>query len=223
MPTSLASSRCPRRLAPLIVTLLLLATAAPAAAQLSSPAAPAPRAAAEAPRPFEAMSRTILEGRDRLLAPRPERDSVVSAARSQLGLRYRLGALVPGRAFDCSGLVKWVLGLFEIEMPRTAAQQARQGVELPKDPDRLLPGDLLYFGRGTRVTHIGIYVGEGRFVHASNRRKGVIESPVPAASSTWWRGARRVIPAPLDHPEALFEGAGTAAPQARPSTVHRAM
>lgn len=223
MPTSLAPAPTLRRLAPLIVTPLFLATASPAAAQLASPAPASPRANVEAPRPFEAFSRTILEGRDRLLAARPERDSVVSAARSQLGLRYRLGALAPGRAFDCSGLVKWVLGLFDIEMPRTAAQQAQQGIELPRDPDRLLPGDLLYFGRGKRITHIGIYVGEGRYVHASNVRKGVIESPVPAASSAWWRGARRIIPTPLDNPESLFEGLGTGAPQARPSTVLRAM
>jgi cell wall-associated NlpC family hydrolase len=188
----------------LTATLSALLWAAPVAAQAGGPRAERSLVAAP-PRPFEAMSRTLLAGRDKLLAG-AARDSLVLAARSQLGLRYRLGALAPGRAFDCSGLVKWVLGLFEIDMPRTAAQQARSGLALPKDPDRLLPGDLLYFGRGTRVTHIGIYVGDGRYVHASNRRTGVIESPLPAASSTWWHGARRVIATPLDDLDALFEG-----------------
>lgn len=156
------------------------------------------------PRPFEAMSRTILAGKEKLTAA-PSRDSVVQVARSQLGLRYRLGALAPGKAFDCSGLVKWVLGLFEIEMPRTAALQARTGIELPKDPARLLPGDLLYFGKGRRITHIGIYVGDGRYVHAANRRVGVVESDLPSSTSTWWHGARRVIPTPMDDLDSLFE------------------
>jgi cell wall-associated NlpC family hydrolase len=200
-----ASSRIPFLLGHgVAATVSALLWAAPLAAQADGPRAERTLVAAP-PRPFEAVSRTLLAGRDKLLAG-AARDSLVMAARSQLGLRYRLGALAPGRAFDCSGLVKWVLGLFEIEMPRTAAQQARTGLALPKDPGRLLPGDLLYFGRGKRVTHIGIYVGEGRYVHASNRRTGVIESPLPAVTSTWWRGARRIIATPLDDLDALFEG-----------------
>lgn len=102
------------------------------------------------PRPFEALSRTILNGRDKLVAAAP-RDSVVEAVRSQLGLRYRLGALAPGRAFDCSGLVKWVMGLFEIELPRTAALQARTGIELPKDP-RQVRSTLIFRVLQTRPT-----------------------------------------------------------------------
>ena len=58
----------------------------------------------------------------------------------------------------------------------------------------LMKLDLLLFGRGTRVTHIGIYVGEGKYVHAANRRKGVIESEISPPDSRWWKGARRVIP-----------------------------
>jgi len=196
MPT--ARLRQILRLAPLLGVAGVLA-GAPLAAQDAA----GRTLGAAPPRPFEAMSRTLLRGRDKLLAA-PSRDSVVQVARSAVGLGYRLGAIAPGRAFDCSGLVKWVLGLFDIALPRTAAQQALSGIELPKDPERLLPGDLLYFGRGRRITHIGIYVGEGRYVHASNRRVGVVESPLPAASSSWWRGARRVIPSPLDDPGALF-------------------
>ena len=68
-----------------------------------------------------------------------------------------------------------------------------------------LPGDLLYFGKGKRVTHIGIYVGDGRYVHAANRRTGIVESELPTSSSTWWHGARRVIATPMDDLDALFE------------------
>lgn len=135
-------------------------------------------------KPFAALSRTLLGGRD----------SLVRLARQQVGLQYKLGAVKPGLAFDCSGLVKWIMAAFDLKLPRTAAEQARLGTPVPRDTAHLLPGDLLFFGRGKRVTHIGIYVGEGKYVHAANRRKGVIESEVASPSSRWWKGARRVIP-----------------------------
>jgi cell wall-associated NlpC family hydrolase len=141
---------------------------------------------AQAEKPFEALSRTVLAGRD----------SLVRLTRQQVGLKYRLGAVRPGLAFDCSGLVKWVMAAFDLHLPRTAAEQARLGIEIPKDTAQLIPGDLLFFGRGKRVTHIGIYVGEGRYVHAANRRKGVIESNVSSATSRWWKGVRRVFVEP---------------------------
>jgi cell wall-associated NlpC family hydrolase len=134
-------------------------------------------------KPFEALSRTLLGGRD----------SLVRLTKQQVGLKYKLGAVKPGLAFDCSGLVKWIMAAFDLHLPRTAAEQARLGIEVPRDTAQLLPGDLLFFGRGKRVTHIGIYVGEGRYVHAANRRKGVIESEVSPPNSRWWKGARRVI------------------------------
>lgn len=137
-------------------------------------------------KPFAALSRALLGGRD----------SLVSLAKQQVGLKYKWGAVKPGLAFDCSGLVKWVMEAFDLHLPRTAAQQAKLGVEVPKDPTQLLPGDLLFFGRGKRVTHIGIYVGEGKYVHAASRRKGVIESDVTKTMPRWWKGARRLLVEP---------------------------
>lgn len=137
-------------------------------------------------KPFAALSRALLAGRD----------SLVNLTKQQVGLKYRYGAVKPGLAFDCSGLVKWVMEAFDLHLPRTAAQQARLGVAVPKDTAQLLPGDLLYFGRGKRVTHIGIYVGEGKYVHAANRRKGVIESEVAKAKPRWWKGVRRLLVEP---------------------------
>ena len=134
-------------------------------------------------KPFAALSRAILEGRD----------SLAKLSRQQVGLRYRYGALRPGNAFDCSGLVKWVMSMFDLHLPRTAAEQARLGLEVPKDITQLLPGDLLFFGRGREVTHIGIYIGEGKYVHAANRQKGVIESEITATNDRWWKGARRLF------------------------------
>ena len=140
-------------------------------------------AAQSQPKPFEELSRTLLAGRD----------SLVTLTRQQVGLRYRWGAKQPGKAFDCSALVQWVVGLFGRDVPRTAAQQALTGIEVPKDTAQLLPGDLLMFGRGKRVTHVGIYVGEGKYVHAASRRKGVIESEISRAKPTYWKSVRRIF------------------------------
>ena len=146
-------------------------------------AARAQDSAQSLPKPFAELSRTILAGRD----------SLVKVTRQQVGLRYRLGAKQPGKAFDCSALVQWIAGLFGKDMPRTAAQQAEVGVDIPKDTTQLLPGDLLVFGKGKRVTHIGIYVGEGKYIHAANRRKGVIESEIARAKPTYWKSVRRIF------------------------------
>ncbi|MBM4188000.1 MAG: NlpC/P60 family protein [Gemmatimonadetes bacterium] len=134
-------------------------------------------------KPFEALSRTLLAGRD----------SLVQLTKQQVGLKYRYGASEPGRAFDCSALVQWIAGLFGREMPRTAAQQALTGLPVAKDTTQLLPGDLLFFGKGRRVDHIGIYVGEGKYVHAANKRKGVIESDVSRLKARYWKGVRRIF------------------------------
>lgn len=146
-------------------------------------AAGAQAARPEPPKPFAALSRTLLAGRD----------SLVELTRQQVGLRYRLGAKQPGRAFDCSALVQWIAALFGRELPRTAALQAQAGIPVPKDTSALLPGDLLVFGRGQRITHIGIYVGDGKFVHAANPRAGVIETDLAHTKPSWWKGVRRIF------------------------------
>ena len=93
--------------------------------------------------------------------------------------------------------------MFDLHLPRTAEEQARLGLEVPRDTAQLLPGDLLFFGHGQRVTHIGIYIGDGKYVHAANERKGVIESDISASSEGWWKGARRLFVDP-DAIKSLF-------------------
>lgn len=120
------------------------------------------------------------------------RDSIVALARAQLGRRYRLGGTSPARGFDCSGLVQFVLHAVGLEVPRTAAEQARVGVGLAPEVAHLRPGDLLIFGEPA-IDHIGIYVGDGRFIHASSVAGRVIESPVerpPAPLIKPWAGSR---------------------------------
>ena len=125
------------------------------------------------------------------------RDSLVAVARAQIGTRYVFGGTTP-KGFDCSGLVRYVMAALKVELPRTAAQQARVGDEVSTDPSRLRPGDLLTFGRrgGRGVSHIGIYVGEGRYVHASSVAGRVIESDLSRTGSPLikaWRGVRRIV------------------------------
>lgn len=83
---------------------------------------------------------------------------------SLLGAPYKWGASGPN-AFDCSGLVRFVHAQVGISVPRTAAEQFSAAT--PVDLDRIQPGDLLFFRiKGRRVSHVAIYAGDGRFIHA---------------------------------------------------------
>ena len=122
-------------------------------------------------------------------------DSVVAMARAQLDKRYRFGGESP-KGFDCSGLVRYVMAALNVQLPRTAREQARIGEVVPTDTAQLRPGDLLLFGRKGRVTHIAIYVGDGRMVHASTKAHRVVERPLlrkPAKGIPPWIGARRLL------------------------------
>ena len=125
------------------------------------------------------------------------RDSVVAIARAQVGRKYRVGGTTPQRGFDCSGLVKYVLEAMKLDVPRTAREQSRMGWSIRRDTTELRPGDLLLFGKPTSgVSHVGIYVGNGRFVHASSIAGRVIESPLdrpPSPLIKPLRSARRIL------------------------------
>lgn len=118
-------------------------------------------------------------------------DSVIRRARSYMGLRYTWGGERPETGFDCSGFVRHIMRVAGVQLPRTSAEQARMGQEVPRDVSLLRVGDLITFGRGGRISHIGIYVGNGRYIHASSYAGRVTESPLPSRS--WWQGARRVL------------------------------
>lgn len=123
-------------------------------------------------------------------------DSLVQRAREQLGRRYRFAAASPERGFDCSGLVKYVLGAFGVDLPHNAARIAREGEAVSADTATLRPGDLLMFGRGVsaRISHVGIYVGDGKMIHASTSQHRVVEVKVPSKSSPLkLRTVRRVL------------------------------
>lgn len=122
-------------------------------------------------------------------------DGLVARARSQLGTRYVYGGDEPGAGLDCSSFAQYVMQALDIRLPRTAHQQARVGVPVPRDPSQLRPGDLLTFGSKRFTSHVGIYLGEGRFIHASVKSGRVIETTIDRNRSLFrrWQGARRVL------------------------------
>lgn len=150
----------------------------------------ATRVARFVPRPVEIQDTSVLQLPEQTL-----RDSVVAVARRQIGRRYVLGGATPSGGFDCSGLVRFVLAALRLGVPRTAAEQATSGHTVAADTSVLRPGDLVTFGK-SRVHHVGIYTGEGRFIHASVKAGKVIESSITRQSSPLiqrWTGARRLL------------------------------
>lgn len=134
-----------------------------------------------------------------ITSPHSLRDSiVVSLARTAVGTRYVRGGQSLQRGFDCSGLVRHIMIALEVEIPRTSRQQSVSGVAVERDTAELRPGDLLAFAVATRhVSHVGVYIGEGRYIHASSVAGQVIESRLDRPRSPLvkgWRGARRLLP-----------------------------
>lgn len=131
------------------------------------------------------------------------RDAMVGEALSHLGIRYRYGGNSPDQGFDCSGLVSYVafqsLGL---ALPRSAAEIAARGQEVPRND--LVAGDLVFFNTmGRKFSHVGIYLGDDRFVHSPSSGGVVrVEDMTMAYWSKRYNGARR-----LDSPAMTAMGA----------------
>ena len=121
-------------------------------------------------------------------------NAVLMRAISLVGTPYRYGGNTPDTGFDCSGLINYVYrDMLDLALPRTTrGLAAAQGPRIA--PERLSPGDLVFFGNRGNVTHAGIYVGEGRFVHAPSTG-GTVR--LDHLDGHYWRdhysGARRVL------------------------------
>ncbi len=126
--------------------------------------------------------------------PQTPKPGMVERALSWLGVRYRFGGQDEQKGFDCAGLVKRAFSAFAIDLPRTAAAQYRQGCIVERN--ELQPGDLVFFKNTYKrgISHVGIYIGDGEFVHAASRRHAVrvdrLDSPYFA---TRFAGGRRVV------------------------------
>lgn len=129
-------------------------------------------------------------------------EGVVATARVALGKPYLYGGTGRGTTgFDCSGLIQYAYAQQGITLPRVSTAQALTGQEVAKSLDALARGDILTFASqpgGSKVSHVGLYLGEGRFIHSSSSR-GVMESTLSGTdpNGQWWFvrwvGARRVI------------------------------
>jgi cell wall-associated NlpC family hydrolase len=124
---------------------------------------------------------------------RPIRDRLAIAARQFLGLPYRWGGMSERRGLDCSGFVKVLFAKLNIELPRTSREQFDVGENV--GADNLEPGDLLFFSSdGITPNHVGLYIGDNRFVHAEKKAGHVI---VTTLNRPWYikhfLGARRIV------------------------------
>jgi len=126
----------------------------------------------------------------------PRAPSLVSTALEVLGVKYKFGGESPNTGFDCSGLVSYAveksLGL---KLPRQSSEMARQGISVKRS--ELKRGDLVFFNtRGARFSHVGIYLGNHKFVHAPRTGSVVrIEDMNIAYWKKRYNGARRLVAA----------------------------
>lgn len=120
-----------------------------------------------------------------------EESSLVQTALALRGSRYRSAGTSRG-GFDCSGFTRYVFAKYGVSLPHSSAAQA--GLGKPVSRAELRPGDLVFFHTyRSGISHVGIYIGDGRFVHAARHGRGVtVDSLNSAYYAPRYRGARRV-------------------------------
>ena len=118
---------------------------------------------------------------------------ITRTAQQFKGMPYVWGGTSPKSGFDCSGLVQYVYAKWGIYLPRCASEQVNKGV--PVKQNELQAGDLVFFKNTYKrgLSHVGIFVGDGWFIHASSSRTGVILSRLDSGyHKEHWYGARRM-------------------------------
>lgn len=132
---------------------------------------------------------------------------LVLGALNMIGMPYRWGGDSPDSGLDCSGFVRFVFqDTFGFLLPRRAAEMSRAGTQVAKD--ELRPGDLVFFNTMRRTfSHVGIYIGDNKFVHAPSRGNPV---RVDDMSASYWskryNGARRIEVAGAQNDRARVDG-----------------
>ncbi|HVE70369.1 MAG TPA: C40 family peptidase [Thermoanaerobaculia bacterium] len=118
---------------------------------------------------------------------------MVDRALSWIGVKYRFGGQDEKKGFDCAGLVRRAFSRV-VDLPRTAASQFTQGFFVERED--LQPGDLVFFKNTYKkgISHVGIYIGDGQFVHAaSSRRAVVVDRLASTYFSSRFAGGRRIV------------------------------
>jgi hypothetical protein len=144
------------------------------------------------------------------------REEISIEAMSLIGIPYRWGGNTPDSGFDCSGLVRYVVGrAADVDLPRTTADISHRGESV--EPDEIAPGDLIFFNTtGRPHSHVGIYVGKLRFVNAPSTG-GTVR--LDYLTNPYWAkrfdGIRRVAP-PLKAPSPFDAPTEFAAAQPAP-------
>ena len=120
-------------------------------------------------------------------------ETLIDNAMQLIGVRYRWGGNTPQSGLDCSGFVRYVFNdTFGFLLPRKSAQMSKVGMEVGKE--ELRPGDLVFFNTMRHAfSHVGIYVGDNKFIHAPSRGKSI---RVDDMTKVYWEkrynGARRM-------------------------------
>ena len=153
--------------------------------------------------PLELQSRGVIDG-FYIVRPGPAgrttearenlQDGLVETARRFIGTPYRWGGESARSGFDCSGLTMTVYRLNGLELPRNSRSQFRAG--RPVTRDALQRGDLVFFATGSRgrVSHVGIYSGQGKFIHAPRKGKTIRTASLSSGYfNTRYVGARRYL------------------------------
>ena len=123
---------------------------------------------------------------------------VAQTAVEVIGTPYQWGGTAEN-GFDCSGLIQYAYGRHGIRLPRTSRDQARFGSAVPPVIDSLRPGDILAFAAqpGSGVTHVGMYVGEGKFIHSSSSGVRLSRLDPGDPDGAYWiprlAGVRRIL------------------------------
>ena len=117
------------------------------------------------------------------------RVSLVNYAMQFIGNPYVWGGTSLTKGADCSGYVQSIFKKYGYSLPRTSREQAKVGTKISLADAK--PGDLVFYGKGGTVNHVGIYIGNGQIVNASNRRTGI---KVSNASYRTPYAVRRILP-----------------------------
>ncbi len=162
-----------------------------ASARRAAPSAERPASRYSTPEEAETAARKLWDKGQHSSA---RRLMAIAQAYRQLGRPYQYGGNgKSAAAVDCSAFVQWAEGRAGIRLPRTSKEQSRAGIPIARSTVALEDGDLLFFGTHGVVSHVGIYIGGGRFIHSSSSLGGVaISSLMQPRWDHLWLSARRV-------------------------------